>query len=308
MITGGSGFIGSALVSTLLSRVDIEQLIIVDILERPLDLHDEKVRWVKTSFIDIPNNEKLLEEFKSCRIDVLFHLATTMFPKRSSDNPTQDLLENGAYSVAFCRSMYNIGVKKIVYASSGGLIYGDNLEKNILDENSLTNPKISYGIVKKINEDYLRLLSEHYNSKFISMRISNPYGINQNKVGTQGVIPIFVNLILNSEEINLSESEFSCRDYIYIDDLVSALEKAIDYNGKFSIFNICSGISYTLSQLIEEIERKTGRKAKVNKADSSVESFVKLTNEKARIELNWTPRVSLPNGISLLVNNFKNGN
>ncbi|EJG0246122.1 polysaccharide biosynthesis protein, partial [Vibrio parahaemolyticus] len=57
MITGGSGFIGSALVSTLLSRVDIEQLIIVDILERPLDLHDEKVRWVKTSFIDIPNNE-----------------------------------------------------------------------------------------------------------------------------------------------------------------------------------------------------------------------------------------------------------
>lgn len=140
------------------------------------------------------------------------------------------------------------------------------------------------------------------------MRISNPYGINQNKVGTQGVIPIFVNLILNSEEINLSESEFSCRDYIYIDDLVSALEKAIDYNGKFSIFNICSGISYTLSQLIEEIERKTGRKAKVNKADSSVESFVKLTNEKARIELNWTPRVSLPNGISLLVNNFKNGN
>ncbi|GHW45191.1 UDP-N-acetylglucosamine 4-epimerase [Vibrio cholerae] len=308
MITGGSGFIGSALASTLLNRDHIEQLIIVDVLDKPSDLHDEKVHWIKTSFIDIPNNERLLEELKNSDIDVLFHLATTMFPKKSIDNPVQDLLENGAYSVAFCQSMYNIGVKKIVYASSGGLIYGDNVEQNILNENSITNPKISYGLVKKINEDYLRLLSEHYNSKFISMRISNPYGIKQNKVGTQGVIPIFTNLILNSKEINLSESEFSCRDYIYIDDLISAFEKTIYYHGKCSIFNISSGISYTLFQLIEEIEKKTGRKAKVNKGDSSLESFVKLTNDKAREELNWSPRISLSDGISLLVDNFENGN
>ncbi|MBY8275704.1 NAD-dependent epimerase/dehydratase family protein [Vibrio fluvialis] len=308
IITGGSGFIGSSLVVSLIKRSDINKVIVIDIVDQPDYLVNDKLIWLKCSFLDIPDDKAIQDKIKKLNVKVVFHLATTMFPKMSAENPVRDLLENGAKSIAFCDSMYNLGVEKIIYASSGGLIYGNNPNQDYFDENCVVSPNVSYGIVKRVNEEYLSLIANRKGCKFISLRISNPYGTMQNKVGTQGVIPIFINSILNKKTIILSESELSCRDYIYIDDLIDIFNKALDYNGKHTIFNAASGVSHSLKEIIESIENITNSKAIIKGLNSDSRSYVRLSNEKAVLEFGWKPKVNLSKGIHILVDSFSPNN
>ena len=308
LVTGAAGFIGKSLIRALVNNN--YDVIALDICDRPeiLDDYKEKISWYKCSFIDIAENKYLIkDDFKN--IDCAFHLATTLFPAESKNNIGKDCYENVYCTVEFFSKLYQAGCKKIVYSSSGGTVYGFNsLDKDLyFDETMSKKPEISYGLTKSVCEEYLLLLAKQYDAKSISLRVSNPYGEEQKLEGNQGVIPIFMNKIYKDIELSIVGDISSKRDYIYIDDLISAFILSIDYEGDIGIFNICNGHGTSIAEVIHSIELCLNKKAKIKRLDSSVMDIksVLLSNALIKKEFCWEPLVSLNEGIKRLVNYHK---
>jgi len=308
LVTGAGGFVGKSLIRALIR--DDYDVIAFDICDIPDSLKplESKLQWVKFSFLDCALEKNfIITNYKN--IDCCFHLATTLFPAESKENIEKDCYENVYCSIEFFSQLYKAGCKKIIYASSGGTVYGlSSIENDVyFDEKTPKNPEVSYGLTKSVCEDYLALLADKYNAKGISVRISNPYGEEQRLTGNQGVIPIFLNKIANDIELPIFGSLKSKRDYIYIDDLVSALLLTISYEGEFSTFNLCYGSAYSIRNIIEFIENCLNKKARLEKnADSNndIKSVV-LSNSRLRSELNWKPLVNLDEGIKRLAEYHK---
>jgi UDP-glucose 4-epimerase len=168
----------------------------------------------------------------------------------------------------------------------------------VLEENQ-TNPICSYGICKLTIEKYLKLFKQLHNLDCVIIRPSNPFGSRQNPFGIQGVISVFLGKILRNEPIQIWGSGEVVRDFIYVEDLVDALYRAINYNKTAHVFNIGSGKGHSLNNLLAIMRNVTGRDFSVTYASSRTydvpEIYLDIT--KATKELNWVPRTSLEQGI-----------
>ncbi|HIF9435015.1 TPA: NAD-dependent epimerase/dehydratase family protein [Photobacterium damselae] len=302
LVTGAAGFIGKSLIRALVQNN--YSVIALDICDMPESLieYKEKISWHNCSYTDIAENKSLMNaSFEN--LDCAFHLATTIFPAESKVEIERDCYENVYCTVEFISKLYMKGCKKVIYASSGGTVYGFN-SKNIdiyFSENSKKAPMFSYGLTKSSCEEYLILLAKKYNSKGLSLRISNPYGEEQKLNGNQGVIPIFMNKINNNIELPIFGNINSKRDYIYIDDLISAFILSIDYEGDCTVFNVCSGVGYSTCEIINEIELCLNKKANIKQSsnDDKVNSVL-LSNDLIVNEINWSPKIELSEGIKRL--------
>ncbi|QIX97176.1 NAD-dependent epimerase/dehydratase family protein [Cedecea sp. FDAARGOS_727] len=306
LITGGAGFIGKALIRELTQR----QIPVVsfDIADKPESLPEcsKMFQWYKFSYLESSSRKKDLEEIVSTyNIKVVIHLATTLFPGESKNKIEKDCFENVYSNVCFFKNLYESGCEKIIFASSGGTVYGKS-DTAFSEENDLS-PEISYGLSKSITETYLRFLAKEYNCKSISLRISNPYGDGQRIDGKQGVIPIFLNKISKEIPIDIIGSLNSKRDYIYIKDLVHAFIEAINYEGKENIFNIGSGESTTLKELIAIIESKLNKKSLIGAQElhNNDSRGITLNIQRAINELNWQPVTKLSDGIDKLIQSIE---
>ncbi|EGQ8315339.1 NAD-dependent epimerase/dehydratase family protein [Vibrio cholerae] len=302
LISGGAGFVGKALIRRLLDS-DIP-IVVLDIVKKPEALPElnERFKWFELSYLDIASEKRQLSQLvEDNDIKTVIHLATTMFPAASERDLDKDCVENMLANTRLFRNLYEAGCETIIFASSGGTVYGQS-EKIFREEDSY-NPNISYGANKAATEIYLNYLAHKYKKKSISLRISNPYGEEQNIEGSQGVIPIFLNRMFKGLPLTVSGSLKNKRDYIYIDDLVDAFVAAIKYKGECKVFNIGSGISTSLVDLIETMEKKLGIKSGIylEYQSNNIEKSVKLDVSKARKELNWQAKVSLADGIEKLI-------
>lgn len=303
VIFGGGGFIGSSITDRLL--IDGHHL---RIFERPRVppyrefSTSEKVEWISG---DMASQHEVYSAITG--VNVVVHLVSTTLPKNSNDDPIYDIQSNVVSTLQLLNCMVAQGVKKIVFISSGGTVYGDPVNLPI-NENHPTNPKVSYGISKLMIEKYLLLFQYLHGIQVRILRVTNPYGERQRVESAQGAVGVFVKKALDYHPIEIWGDGSVTRDYIYISDVAEAFVRAIYYEGNKSIFNISSGIGTSLNDLVKEIEAVLNREVEVKYSSGrpfDVPISI-LDNSLAKKELNWEPRISLREGISQAINWFTN--
>lgn len=242
-------------------------------------------------------DDELLAELVG-KADVCFHLASSTVPATSNTNPLEDIHVNLVGTVKLLQHVVRSEVKKVIFVSSGGTVYGNPQRMPIPETHSL-EPISSYGIIKAAIEHYFRFFLPHNGIEHAILRVSNIYGPGQRSDGVQGVVATFIQSILDSKPIEIWGDGSSVRDYIYIDDVISALVAAMHYHGPETIFNIGSGKGSTLSDIICRIEDATGRRASIRYKPDPVITVRQniLDIERARLELGFSPRVELAEGI-----------
>jgi UDP-glucose 4-epimerase len=299
LIYGGGGFIGSHLAERLLEiGYDVSIFDKLNFSGKNISDFAESVQIIEGDFnneIDLKNSIK--------GIDYVFHLVSSTLPASSNDNPVYDAETNLISSLRLFKECIDKGIKKIVFLSSGGTVYGIPGTIPIKEEDS-TNPICSYGIIKKTIEEYLYMYEKISGLDYFVFRLSNPYGERQNPHAAQGVIPVFINNAITGETINIWGNGEVIRDYIYIKDAVKVLADSIKIKSDRKIFNLSSGTGYSLNQIIELIKDISGKIIKVDyqegrKVDVPVNI---LDNSLAVKTFNWKPETDIKEGIKLTYN------
>lgn len=255
-VFGANGFIGSNLCAALYA--DGAQVKGVGRSSKIRQELAEKIEW--HSF-DLTSDDDIFSVIKNS--DVVIHLVSTLLPAASNLDKVRDIQENLLTTIKILDSCRSANVKKFIYASSGGTIYGPQ-EIMPINENTLLAPICSYGIVKASVENYLHLYRHLYAFDYFALRIANPYGPNQ-MPKDQGLISALINKALKDEAIEIWGDGSVVRDYIYIDDLVSAIIKSITLDDQTAprTYNIGSGIGRSVNSVLDTISKLHGKKLDV---------------------------------------------
>ncbi|MCI0472077.1 MAG: NAD-dependent epimerase/dehydratase family protein [Ignavibacteria bacterium] len=258
IIYGGGGFIGSHLAEELLERgYNVTIFDKIKFSRENIESFIGKVRIIEGDF----NNEHdLLSSLGN--MDYVYHLVSSTLPASSNDNPVYDVESNLLSTLKLLQDIVKRKIRKIVFLSSGGTVYGVP-EKIPVNENHPRRPLCSYGITKKVIEDYLYLFSYLHGLNYNVFRLSNPYGERQNPMYAQGVIPVFIKKLILGEEISVWGDGSVTRDYIYIKDAVKPLADSLRYTGNRKIFNLGSGKGISVNEITGIIQEVTGKKFKI---------------------------------------------
>ncbi|MBN1252319.1 MAG: NAD-dependent epimerase/dehydratase family protein [Bacteroidales bacterium] len=299
LILGADGFLGSHLACQLLN-VGFEVRAFDRFRDNKTNNLDDikgKIELVSGNFL---NREDLIRA--TDKVDWVFHFISTTTPASSSKDPIFDVTSNIVGTINLLDICKQNQVKKIIFASSGGTIYGDQ-DKEKYNEIDPTLPISPYGISKLTIERYLQYYKINYGLDYLILRYSNPYGLSQNKAGTQGVIPIFLNKIKIEEPIMIYGDGENVRDYIFVEDLVALTIQLLNKeNKKFQTYNVGSGQGVSLNQLISNIESVTGRKFNITREPARAFDVrrVVLDNDRLITEIGSFEFTPLNKGIEKL--------
>lgn len=242
-ITGGAGFIGSH-VTDLFIENGHEVTIIDHCLLKKKYFINPKAKLIKKSI----NHPKVMRALKEEQPDIVCHLAAQISAPYSVNDPTFDAQVNITDSLLLAKTCAEIGVKKFIYASSGGAMYGETPSEGA-DENFPTNPLSPYGLSKMTFEQYLQLFGTLYNLPWISLRLSNVYGPRQQVVGEAGVVAIFLNNIINNQQSSIFGDGEARRDFIFVEDVARSFMLASDSDIKNKGINIGTGSASSVNDL-----------------------------------------------------------
>ena len=190
--------------------------------------------------------------------DVIFHLISTTLPRSSNENPIYDVETNVVGTLHLLEVAKKNAIKKLIFVSSGGTVYGIPQEVPI-KESHPTEPICSYGIGKLAIEKYLNLFHLLHGLDYCVLRLANPFGERQRVAAEQGAVTVFLDKALRNEEIAIWGDGSVVRDYFYVGDAVSAMTKALAYKGSSGVFNIGSGTGQSLYQILDAIEALLGK-------------------------------------------------
>lgn len=295
LVLGGAGFIGSHIVEALVSRGhNVRVFDLSNISTRNIEQCLDRVEVMGGDFNNINDVSPALEN-----IDVVVHLVCTTLPGPSNENPVYDVESNIIGTLNLLEKAVQKGVKKIIFSSSGGTVYGVP-QMLPIPEDHRTDPSCSHGITKLAIEKYLGLFRHLYDLDYVVLRIGNPYGERQRIDNVQGVIGVFLGRTLLGETITVWGDGSVARDYFYIDDLVSAFVSVVESDTKSRIYNIAGGQAYSLMDILSIIREVTGedppvRFAPARKLDVPVSC---LNIGRAKSELGWMPSTPLREGIA----------
>jgi UDP-glucose 4-epimerase len=302
VIFGGGGFIGSTIADRLLK--DGHEL---RIFERPRVTPyrefkpGEQVEWVTG---DLSSTHDVNDAVDGA--DVVLHLVSTTLPKSSNDDPIFDVETNVVATLQLLNAMVARNVPKIVFISSGGTVYGNPVYLPI-DEKHPTDPLVSYGVTKLAIEKYLHIFERMHGIKAITLRVANPYGERQRVETAQGAVGVFLNKAIQGIPLAIWGDGSVTRDYIHVSDVAEAFVQALEYGGSKRVFNISSGTGTSLNELIGMLEDVLGKPVERHYLPGrpfDVPVSV-LSNNLAREELKWAPKVSMRDGIHRTVNWMK---
>lgn len=300
LILGGNGFIGSHLVDRLLHEGHR-----IRVFDRYEEHYRKPISGVEYCAGDFGNRGMLSEALSG--MDMVFHLISTTLPKTSNDDPAFDVQSNVIETIFMLEQCVANHIRKVVFISSGGAIYGNPANLPIT-ENSSTEPECSYGITKLTIEKYFSLFHHLHGLNYIILRPSNPYGSRQNPDGIQGAISVFLGRIAQGKSIEIWGDGNVIRDYIFIEDLIDGIYKAASSCTRSKIFNLGSGVGHSLNEIVDVMRRVTGRQIQV--VYQARRSFdipcVYLDIARAKKELSWEPAVSLETGIEKTWNFVRN--
>jgi len=300
LVTGAAGFIASHVVELYLQQG--YEVVIVDDLStgRRSNLNPAATFYE----MDIRSPE-LATVFEKERPDIVNHHAAQMDVRRSVADPLFDADVNirGSINVIECAKRY--GVKKMVYISTGGAVFGEP-EYVPCDENHPINPICQYGASKHTVEHYLYMYKVNYGLNYVVLRYPNVFGPRQDPHGEAGVVAIFTGQMLTDKQVIINGDGEQLRDYVYVGDCARANLLALTIEKAEGIYNLGSGRGTTVNQVFDALKSITGYRrdpvhgpAKVGETRA-----IYLDASKARRELEWEPTVSLEDGLRQVVNHF----
>lgn len=250
VIFGAAGFIGTNLILKLaedpnnfITAIDVDKKYFNN------DLNLKNV-VIKESLLDsnMDYDEFLINQH------VVYHLVSTTVPTTSNKHITEELKSNILFSSNLFDACVRSRVKKVIYISSGGTVYGKNANCPI-NEDTLTNPITSYGVQKLTTENLLYLYNYMHGIDYSIIRLANPYGPYQRPNGILGAISTFTYKALKGEDIIVYGDGSVIRDFIYIDDVVKAIIKIANGNSIHKIFNLGSGYGTSILEVLRTIEK-----------------------------------------------------
>ncbi len=302
VVMGGGGFIGSHLTEALLAKYD--QVTVFDKPSAPyLELLSHKGADIVVGDFSQPS------QLQKALIDTstVFHLISTTIPASSVDNPVFDVESNLISSINLLYLARNAGVKKIIFISSGGTVYGVPREIPISEDHP-TQPISSYGIVKLAVEKYLHLYWILYGVKYSILRVSNAYGERQIANTAQGIIPTILDRAIKNKRITIWGDGSVIRDYIHVSDIVAAFIRASEVDDDHRIFNIGSGVGHSINDIIKIVEKLQEKKLDVvyepGRAYDLPINILKIS--LASDVLGWMPKKNLQDGVQQTLEYMRN--
>ncbi len=299
LVTGGAGFIGSHLVDKLIQQQ--HQVVVVDDLSTGKKSNlNPQVKFYKLKIQD----KKLIQIFKKEKPQIVYHLAAQMNVRKSIQDPFFDAQTNILGSINLFENCVNYKIKRVVFISTGGAIYGDGV-KLPTPENALEAPISPYGIAKLSIEKYLYYYQHQYKLPYTILRLANIYGPRQNYLGEAGVVAIFCHNSKNNKTLIVNGGK-QTRDFVYVADVVGAALKALKTH-KSTIYNIGTAKQTTIQELAQQIINISQHQVNIKK-----HSYIKgeqlqscLSFSKIKRELNWRPNYTLQQGLLATWNYFK---
>jgi UDP-glucose 4-epimerase len=300
LVTGGAGFIASHIVDAYIAEGH-HVIVIDDLSGGVVENINPKAKFYQCDI----RSEKLEEIFKRETIDIVNHLAAQMDVRRSVNDPKFDASVNVIGGLNVFEQARKSGVKKIIFSSTGGAIYGEQ-DYFPADEEHPTRPLSPYGITKLCTEKYLFYYKAVYDINYIILRYANVYGPRQNPHGEAGVVAIFCSKMLKGEQPFINGNGKQTRDYTFVSDVVAANVLAVKHDGSH-IYNIGTSIESDVNKLFHELRchlnpscPERHAPAKAGEQQRSVISYKKIERE-----LGWHPTVGLDEGLRLTADYFK---
>lgn len=300
MVTGGAGFIGSHIVDRYINEGN--EVIIID------DLSTGKKENInpQARFHHIDIRDKGMEAiFEKERPEIVNHHAAQMDVRRSTENPAFDADVNIIGTINLLENSVKYGVKRFIFASSGGAIYGEQKDFPAGEEHQQF-PLSPYGVSKLAGEKYIHYYSKNFGLRYISLRYSNVYGPRQNPEGEAGVVAIFIGRLLKGKEPVINGDGEQTRDYVYVDDVVEANISAARSETEGS-FNIGTGIETSVNKILSNLIdiTKVDIKGIHGPPKKGEQRISVLDCSKAIKSLGWKPKVTLEDGLRRTVLYFK---
>jgi UDP-glucose 4-epimerase len=304
LVTGGGGFIGSTLVDALLAEGH-EVLAVDDLSTGKLsNLDDARRKSVKFHRFDI-RSDGVAEIFAQAEPEVVFHLAAQASVPASVADPIRDATVNVIGLLRVLDACVHAGVRKVVFASSGGTIYGR--QKTLPTKETATGrPESPYGITKRAAEDYLRFFKEHHHLDFTSLALANVYGPRQDPTGEAGVIAIFASLLVRGSPPTINGNGEDTRDYVFVEDVADAFVRAAN-SGSGQTINIGAGKETTVNELFGLMKRAAGYKGDAEFGPPRPGDVPRsaLDPAKALRLLDWRPTTPLKEGVRRTIEWFR---
>ncbi|POO85652.1 NAD-dependent epimerase/dehydratase family protein [Clostridium sp. 3-3] len=259
IIIGAAGFIGTNL-ALALSKSKKNEITLIDVKYEyfPDEVKSiENVKIIESNFSDDTDFDSLIKNQ-----DIVYHLVSTTVPSTSNQHIASELHSNIIVTTKLLNACVEENVKKVIFLSSGGTVYGKEISAPIKEIDS-TKPISSYGLQKLTIENLLYLYNYLYNLDYSVIRLANPYGPFQRPNGSLGAVTTFTYKALKNEEISVYGDGSVVRDFIYIDDAINAIIKIANSVSKHKIFNVGSGCGTSINELIHIIEKTLNRKLNV---------------------------------------------
>jgi UDP-glucose 4-epimerase len=309
LVTGGAGFIGSNLVDRLLAEghaVEVIDNLSSGKLANLADARSDRENDFSFHQMDIcdPTVADLIERRSP---DVVFHLAAQIDVRVSVDDPALDARINVLGSLNVLEGARRAGSRKLVFASSGGTIYGPVDPEDLpVNESHSQRPVAPYGVSKKVVTDYLNAYRELHQLEYTSLALANVYGPRQDPHGEAGVVAIFAGKLLSEERCRIFGTGEQTRDYVYVDDVADAFVRAAD-RGSGLLCNIGTGIETSVNGLYRAMADNAGVAADAEYAPARHGELDRscLDASRAQLHLGWEPFTDLRTGTASVLDYFR---
>jgi UDP-glucose 4-epimerase len=295
LVLGGSGFLGSHIVDTFLREK--HDVTVYDLYPERFRRSPKGIKFVTGDF----GNVGALDELISTGFDAVIHCVSTTTPKSSNESPEFDIQSNVIGTLNLLDICARRGNKsKLVFLSSGGTVYGDIGDLDLVDETHVVRPMCAYGVSKLAIEHYLDVYRHLRGLNYVALRLSNPYGERQSPLRALGALTVFLHRTLKHQSVEVWGDGSVTRDFIYVGDVANAVYLAT-VNPISGTFNVGTGIGLSLRDILTQITRVVGIEPCVTWLDSR--SFdvphIVLDATKLRRATDWKSVTSLQDGIAI---------
>jgi UDP-glucose 4-epimerase len=310
LVTGGAGFIGSTLVDRLLAEgheVDVVDDLSTGSMANLADARANPDHVFQLHRLDI-RDAAVVELIERRQPEVIFHLAAQVDVRVSVADPVHDAMINVIGSLHVLEGARRAGSRKVVFASSGGTIYGEPSGDELpIKESQPQRPISPYGVAKKVVGDYLFAYRELHELEFTALALANVYGPRQDPHGEAGVVAIFAGRLLADDPCTIYGDGEQTRDYVFVDDVVDAFVRASDKGGGL-ILNIGTGVETSVNDLYGTMARVAGvdRAATLAPARAGELPRSSLDASRTGIQLGWKPWTDLATGTAAVLDFFRN--